>query len=54
MALRMITVSLSAPALNGDFAQWFSGVKVRTGSKVPVLGENPAREGGGKDQGNSA
>jgi hypothetical protein len=35
---------MSAPVLNGGFAQWFTSVSVRTGSKVPVLVKNPRRQ----------
>jgi hypothetical protein len=35
-ALQITTAHLSSAVLNGDRSQWFSFVKVRTGSGVPV------------------
>ena len=49
-ARRVETDFLSAPVVNGGFAQWFTSTRVRAGSEVPVLSENPAHEGAGKDQ----
>jgi hypothetical protein len=43
------SAQLSAPVVNGDLAQWFSCVDVRTGSAVPFLSENPAYEGAGRE-----
>jgi len=48
-ALRITIVHLPAPVLNGDSSQWFSGVKFRTGSAVPVA-RKIFRSGGGPEE----